>query len=142
MSDTPTPLEEIDRKAFETLQTINSDLECGKITESQFKYGIDIAWLIASGLVKKDTEYMFEVLGEEAKLANCNERKYFRHEDGRNIVITDSKKGLLSLKLIRKGAKESITKYDLREEPNPYIAGKIQAAKLVDAVKKNGFVRI
>jgi hypothetical protein len=53
-TDLPTLQEEIDRKAFETLEWLTHSVAQGRITAHQFSTGVDVLFMAVSGLLRKD----------------------------------------------------------------------------------------
>jgi hypothetical protein len=53
-TDIPTLQEELDRKAFETLEFLCYGVEQGRITPEQFSTGIDVLFMTVSGLLRND----------------------------------------------------------------------------------------
>lgn len=142
MSEIPSLKEEINRKAFETLERINSDFTLGKINKAQFKYGIDIAWSLVSGLIAEDIFRMFEILSSQATSISYSQKSYFRNKDNWIITLIDSKTGLILFKLIRQGVQDNVKTHDMREESNPSLAGKLKMEELTKAILNKGFFEI
>ena len=143
MSDHPSLREEVNRKAFEVLEKINTDYTLGKINKAQFKYGVDIAWLLVSGLISEDIFKMFELLGQEANSISYSEKSYYRHPVyGWTIVLIDSKVGLIIFKLMKLGDKDKVNSFDFRQEPNPYLSAKAKFEYLEAGFIKAGFVKL
>lgn len=143
MSDLPTIQEEINRKAFETLQKLVNDFNLGKISRSQYKYGVDIAWSFTSGLVDEEMRLMFEQLGKETISISLSEKTVFRHlKSGIDILVIDSKSGAVVFKRMHQGSPDKVDFFDFREEPNPYLAAKQKIEQMRDALIAKGFVQL
>jgi hypothetical protein len=53
-TEIPTLQEEIDRKAFETLEWLTYSLDQGRLTPEQFSTGVDVLFMTVSGLLRND----------------------------------------------------------------------------------------
>jgi hypothetical protein len=53
-SELPTLQEEVDRKAFETLEWLTHSVAQGRISAHQFSTGVDVLFMTVSGLLRKD----------------------------------------------------------------------------------------
>lgn len=53
-NELPTLQEEVDRKAFETLEWLTHAVSEGRMTAHQFSTGIDVLFMTVSGLLRKD----------------------------------------------------------------------------------------
>ena len=143
MSNVPTLSEEINRKTFETLQKIHADFSLGKINKMQYKYAVDIVWSNIAGLVDDDLVIMMEQFSKEVKSISCSEKSFFWNPtNGLAILLIDSKNGLVLFKAMYSGKESKITSYDLRGEPNPYLAGKNKREQLTAAFASKGFVEL
>ena len=143
MSNVPSLQEELNRKTLETLEKINADYTLGKISKAQYKYGVDIAWSCVAGLVEQDLIRMFEWLDKDTKSISYSEKTVYRHlKSGIDIVIIDSKTGLLLYKRLHQGSPDKVQAFDLRAEPNPYLAAKEKLQQLDSDLINKGFVRL
>lgn len=142
MSDFPTLSEEINRKAFETIQKLSFDFRNGNITEGQFKYGVDIAWSILAGLVDTDCIAMFGELGDMSKSISYSERHVFRNNDGSLVLIIDSKQGSLAYKIWDKDGNVKSKTISYKDEPNPRLLAKYKIEALMNSLYKTGYIKI
>lgn len=65
MSAVPTLKEELDRKAFETVEWLFSGIDKGKLTPAQFSTGIDVLFMAVNGLVAEGVADLITA-GDEA----------------------------------------------------------------------------
>lgn len=143
MSDIPTIQEEINRKAFETLQKIVNDFNLGKISKSQYRYAVDIAWSALSGLFDDEMRMMFEQLSRDTQSVSLSEKTVFRHlKSGIDILLIDSKTGAVVFKRLHKDLPDKVDFFDFREEPNPYLAAKQKIEQMRDSLISKGFVQL
>lgn len=63
----PTLREELDRKAFQTVDWLFTSLEKGKLTPAQFSTGIDALFMATSGLVDEDIATIITGTNDMAK---------------------------------------------------------------------------
>jgi len=81
----PTIREELDRKAFETIDWLITSYDKGKLTEPQFRCGLDALFMATSGLVDADVVDLITTASDEvpAKLAVIK-----RHFVKENLIVT------------------------------------------------------
>jgi hypothetical protein len=63
----PTLKEELDRKAFETVEWLFTALDRGKLTPAQFSTGIDTLFMAVNGLVAENVTDLITAADEDAR---------------------------------------------------------------------------
>jgi len=140
MNDVPTLQEELDRKALETIEKMEVDLEQGRITVEQYAYGVDLIWLSWAGLVSKDLMPLIEIMGEK-KGASAT-RAFFYRGDGRAVVITNDLKGKVLIESFSRGDLPDAQGIDRTNEPNPSVAGRRVYEQVIARFIERGFTQI
>ena len=132
--------EEIDRKALETICKLANDRDQGRITESQYSYGLDILWSAIAGMVDTDLALMMEVAKVKKEGASFFTREYYCGGKGHIAKITNTHRGIVVFDLsLYDGTHQSRKLFDFREEPNPYVAAKQKFQELGDGLVAKGF---
>ncbi len=67
MSGLPTIKEELDRKAFETVEWLFTSLDRGKLTPAQFSTGVDALFMAINGLAAEDVCDLMTAADHEAR---------------------------------------------------------------------------
>jgi hypothetical protein len=84
-TDVPTLQDEIDRKSFETLEWLTHSVSQGRITADQFSVGVDVLFMTASGLLKKDFIDLITAAQELCPKEPLILKRYF--SDGHALVV-------------------------------------------------------
>jgi hypothetical protein len=99
----PTIHEEIERKAWQTLEWLSESFHKGRLTEQQFSTGYDALFMAVSGLV--DDGGFLEAVSEAGNLANSSKyvtKRHFHHVEKDEIVTFCWHPGEDNVTLIRR----------------------------------------
>jgi len=134
----PSIEEELTRKALDQLQCLVDDLQSKRITNSEYKTGIDTLFAICSGLV--DDEF-FELIGIAGKDVNTSGKSYWRN--AKTLVKGDvtadiSYKRDGSIVTVELAKKISNKQYDLGEEATHEQVIK-KVISIIGKLRKSGF---
>jgi hypothetical protein len=88
-TDVPTLQEEIDRKAFETLEWLCYSVDQGRMTADQFSVGIDVLFMTVSGLLKKDFIDLITAAQEQCPKEPLVLKRVFAHKDDDRLVTAE-----------------------------------------------------
>lgn len=136
----PTIKEELERKAFEQLESLAVRLEQGQISEAQFDAGVESVWACVGGLVGQSlTVTISEIKNYRAK--NCAS-----YCDSR--VFTKDKNVLVSTRIVGEGRTTLWLKGETREKEFPHTeyfmpsrAAKQHQEELTDKLITEGWER-
>lgn len=136
----PTLGEEIERKAFETIEKMHDDFKFSRITAEQFSYGIDILWSAVAGLAGRDFTVAMEMLGE---MKTESARKvYLSRADGAIVRLIDNLAGQVKLTLIQPYKVPEDREFNLTEAPMPLAAARSKILTLTRSFIERGFTEI
>lgn len=140
MSEAPSLREELDRKALETLEQMESDLESGRISLAQYSYGVGLIWSSWAGLVSKGLMPLIEIMG--GKSVARETKSYLYRGDGQALVVTHDHKGMVRIEAFSPGQFPDVRIVDRSAEPNSFIAGREAYQKAVAALLSRGYCEI
>ena len=86
MSVLPSLQEELDRKAFQTMEWLTNACDKAKISEAQFSTGVDALFMATSGLVDSDILTLVSQATEIAGKATTGVRRHFV-KDGTIVTL-------------------------------------------------------
>lgn len=139
----PTLQEEVERKAFETVEKLYLDQKTKRITEAQYQYGLDILWSAVAGLASKDIMLMLETARSSKKDGSFFTREYYLSDKGHIVKLSNLHDGRVRFELTMYGGITKLEKtYDLREEANPFVAAREKFQELSDNLISRGFQEI
>lgn len=136
--------DEINRKAFETIEKITRDDQSGRITKGQFAYAVDVLWSVVSGLVEKDITIMMEVMGNTPDDGSFFTRTYLRDAKGNIAKVTNLHDGRVRFELIpiRHGEAAADKIYDFRPEIETMKCAKNKELAIIDILIAKGYEEI
>lgn len=137
MEHTPTLQEEIVRKAYETIEKLETDRERGAITPAQFGYGVDILWSAAAGLVDSDFVTAMEYLNEKRKPAET--KLVLMNEAGVVVRITHNHKDRVTYTVFVPGKNATNHVFDYKDSIDPLEDTRTRARALLKGVLLKGF---
>ena len=138
MNQTPELHDEIVRKAFETIEKMETDKSSGKITAVQYSYGVDILWSALAGLVDDDFMRALEMMGENRR---APETKLFFFDEKTGIVIriVNDHAGKLTYTTFAPGKNAENKVFDYKQEIKPMEHVKKTLKAIVTMLSKKGF---
>ncbi|MFT4064349.1 hypothetical protein [Paraburkholderia sp.] len=128
-TDVPTLQEELDRKAFETLEYLTWSVDQGRITAEQFSTGVDVLFMTVSGLLKKD---FIDLVTEAQKLCPSEPATLKRSfTDGAALMTVTWVVGADTVSMGRFGGKCAVKEFDTAREAKNWFGavGALLAAK-------------
>jgi hypothetical protein len=118
-TEIPTLQEELDRKAFETLEWLTYSVDQGRITPEQFSVGVDVLFMTVSGLLKKD----FINLITEAQRLCPSEPPVLKRSftDGTALMTARWVVGAEAVSVGRFGGKSAVKEFDTAREAKDWF---------------------
>ncbi|WP_323016376.1 hypothetical protein [Castellaniella sp.] len=140
MAATPELHDEVVRKAYETIERLETDRVSGRITSAQFGYGVDILWSAVAGLV--DGEFMTAVELLNAHRKEAVTKLVFMHDETGAIVrVINDHKGSLTYTAFAHGKNKNAQNrvFDFTQEHQPLVHVKEKIAGIAKALHAKGF---
>lgn len=112
----PSIRDELERKAFEHIETLAIQLEHGKITQAQFDTGIRAIWACVSGLVDRWLIDTISEVKDRYDESFCDRTVLFR---GESVLVISRKLGSGIVRVMKFPEQKRIHEKDCSDEPNP-----------------------
>lgn len=120
MKAVPTLSEEIDRKAFETIEWLFHSLHEGRLTQDQFSAGVDTLFMAVSGLTKNEFIDLITLAQAECGASAPMLKRVFVDGDAVKCVTTWVV-GSDTVELTRPGAKSLEKMFDTSREARDWF---------------------
>jgi hypothetical protein len=116
----PTLQEEIDRKAFETLEWLTYSVAQGRMTAHQFSTGIDVLFMTVSGLLKNDFIGLITAAQELCPKEPLHLKRSF--SDGSAVMTVEWTVGSEQVWFGRFGGKRAVKGFDTARQAQEWFA--------------------
>lgn len=142
MSEAPPTLrEELDRKAVDALEKLESDLQSERITLAQYVYAVDLCWTAWAGLVSRDVLSMLEIMGEK-KADFVLKQHLYRGDGALSIISYSTRQEKVMVELMKPGEVPDVREFDCQHQPNPQQAGRSLTKKVIASMEARGFIPV
>lgn len=138
-SGVPDLQHEVNRKAFNALDSLVVRLEAGKITDQQYAIGIETLFDALSGLVS-DPDF-FYIIGELRSKVPAKMKSVMAFMNKEEVFIAQHVLGSADMVVV-KGEIKQVKRYDLSEEAKPDFAALQKMNAAAEAFTARGYRRL